>query len=292
MWRVTADTYFWSMSLGLADPMLWFFWIMIFLFGCCWGSFLNVCIWRLPRGESVCNVPSHCPKCNHEIRWYDNLPLLSYALLRGRCRYCREPITPRYVVVEFLTGLLFLGAFLKVEFSGQPPSVLPLYFLTIMLAVATAFIDARHRIIPDALTLPALGLGAALSIAFPSSWGAETSYGAAALHTLLAGGITGGGLWLFARLGRLWFRREALGLGDVKFMAATAVLLGLPGAFFTLLAGSLLGTIAGLVLALRRKRKLRRIAIPFGPFLALAAVLWLFLGELLLDWYLTLIHLK
>lgn len=287
MLRMTLDTYYWSMSLGLADPVLWFFWVMIFLFGSCWGSFLNVCIWRIPRGESVRNVPSHCPKCNAFIRWYDNIPLWSWTVLRGRCRACGEPISPRYVLVELATGLLFLGLFLKVQFSGQPPAVLPLYYVMTMLCVTTVFIDAKFRIIPDATTYPAILIGAVLVCAFPEVWGPSVHYWRAAAYTAISAAVAGLVLWFFAALGRWLFKTEALGWGDVKFMIAAAVLLGLPGAFFTLLAGSFSGLVYGVGLTLWRWRSLRKAAIPFGPFLAAGAVLWMFAGDFLLQWYLT-----
>ncbi len=280
MLRLNDGIYPWSFSLGMEDPMLWFFWIMVFAFGCCWGSFLNVCIWRMPRGESVSDAPSHCPKCDMLIRWFDNIPLLSFTLLRGRCRRCKEPISPRYVIVEAFTGLFFLGLFLKATLTGQPPAVLPMYFIMAMLAITTFFIDGRFRIIPDATTYPAILAGVLISAAFPAVWGAGVTYGAAIVMALFWPLLTGGILLSLTLLGRRLLGREAFGLGDVKFMIAACALLGPAGAFFTLFSASLLALLWGAVIARRKKRKWRRIALPFGPFLSIGATVSMFCGEL------------
>lgn len=265
---------------------LWGFWVlMVFFFGCCWGSFLNVCIWRMPRGESVVDAPSHCIACGTHIRWYDNIPIVSFLALRGRCRSCRSRISPRYLLVELLLGILFLAAFAKVIVAGQPPAVLASYFPMLMLLVATAFIDCRHRIIPDQLTYPAMLLGVGFAFGLPSGWGVSNHW-QAGLYSLAALAATGLFLGLFALLGRRLAGRDVLGWGDVKYMMGAAALLGLPAAFFILLIGSVLGSCCGVVMAVKRRRRIRGFAFAFGPFLALASLLWIFCGEKLLRLYL------
>lgn len=280
--------YYWIRIDNYDSYGIWGFWIVaIFLFGCCWGSFLNVCIWRMPRGESVIDAPSHCPKCNYRIRWFDNIPLFSYLALRGRCRGCRSPISPRYWLVELLTGALFVAAFLKVVFTGQPAATVASYFPMIMLGVATFFIDCRHRIIPDQTTYPAMLLGVIAATAFPAAWGVK-SFWLAGLYALLSAAVCGGLLGAFALIGRRIAGRDVLGWGDIKYMMAAGALLGLPGAVFTLFVGSMLGSVYGVAAALRRKRRLRGFAFAFGPFLAIASMIWIFCGEKLLRLYLQL----
>ena len=154
---LTEGSFPWWTRLGLEYPeLLTIALVAVFAVGSCFGSFLNVCIWRLPLGESIVSVPSHCTKCGYEIRWYDNIPIISYLVLRGRCRNCREPYSPRYLIVEALTGLLFVAVFLKVGLSAQPPATLALYWVMVLLCVTTSWIDVEHRLIPDATTYPAL----------------------------------------------------------------------------------------------------------------------------------------
>jgi len=280
-----SDYYWWTRA-GFDDiGVVGFFLVSSFLFGIFLGSFLNVCIWRLPLGESVATAPSHCPKCGTPIRWFDNIPIVSWLVLRGRCRSCREPISPRYVIVETLTGVLFALLLLKVGAEQQPPFTAPLYFTMAMLCVTTAWIDFEHRLIPDATTYPAIVLGLAFSAAFPSAWGVK-SHLVSGLLALGSGAAAGGALALFALAGRAIAKREVIGWGDVKFVTAAGVLLGLPGALFAMLAGSLLGTLYGVGCAVRSRRPLARTSIPLGPFLAAGCLAWMFAGEKILRWYL------
>lgn len=288
--RLTEHTSDWWMRSGMEYPfLLGYFLFAAFLLGSCLGSFLNVCIWRMPLGESIADAPSHCTSCGHDIRWFDNLPIVSYLVLCGRCRYCHTHYSCRYLIVEALTGALFALAFLKTGLSEQPLPTILVYFGMIMLVITTCWIDVEHRLIPDATTYPALILGVAAAFAFPAIWGSSNRFAAGATAIACAGG-TALFLGLFALLGRKIARHDVLGWGDVKFMAATAALLGLPGAIFTLLAGSLVGSGYGIGLALVRKKPLSRVAIPFGPFLAGAALLWIYAGEKLLRMYLSLMN--
>ena len=282
---LTEGSFPWWTRLGLEYPeLLTIALVAVFAVGSCFGSFLNVCIWRLPLGESIVSVPSH------EIRWYDNIPIISYLVLRGRCRNCHEPYSPRYLIVEALTGLLFVAVFLKVGLSAQPPATLALYWVMVLLCVTTSWIDVEHRLIPDATTYPALLFGLAVGTAFPSVQGCDT-YPAALLRAVLGAAVPGVLLALFAVAGRLAAKREVLGWGDGKVAAAAGALLGAAGALFSVAAGALAGTVYGIVLALSRKRSMKHLTIPFGPFLAGGALVWIFFGEKLLRGYLSLLRL-
>lgn len=276
----------WYWRTGMDYPVVAaYFLFSVFALGACLGSFLNVCIWRLPLGESVVDAPSHCTTCGYDIRWYDNLPIISYIVLRGRCRNCHTHYSCRYLVVEALTGLLFVAYYVKTGLMQLPLAMTVSGFVMILLAITSSWIDVKHRIIPDAVNYPAMVLALITAGAFPEVWGTQS-------HLLALGGCLVSGvfwgvvLYFLAWLGRMIFRCDALGLGDVKFMIACAMLLGAPGAFFVLLLGSLLGTLYGVVFAVFCRKSLKHATIAFGPFLAAAAVVWLFAGEFLLQIYL------
>ncbi|MDR0932105.1 MAG: prepilin peptidase [Victivallales bacterium] len=278
--------YIWWSRAGFGDDyVLCFFVVSSFLLGSCLGSFLNVCIWRMPLNQSIVTAPSHCPKCDTPIRWFDNIPILSFLLLHGRCRYCKATISKRYIFVEGLTGILFALLLVKIGVVQQPPLTLLAYYTMTMLCISTIWIDFEHRLIPDVTTYPAMIFGLAISAAFPSIWGVDnhlTSFGMA----LISGVISGGVLSLFAIIGQSIVRKEVLGWGDVKYMAAVGILLGIPGAVFTLLFGSFSGSIYGICGALYSGKKLAKVAIPLGPFLAFGSFIWMFAGEKILRWYL------
>ncbi len=272
----------WYWRAGLEYPLCAAFAAFaVFAFGSCLGSFLNVCIWRIPRGESVVNAPSHCTSCGAEIRWFDNLPVISYLVLRGRCRHCHQAYSPRYLIVETLTGLLFVAAFFKAGLAVQPPGVIASYWTMILLAIASAWIDAEHRIIPDLLTWPGMLLGLLFAALFPEVWGEPDALRAVAV-SLVSGVGPALALWLFSLVGSRLAGREVLGLGDVKFVAAAGMLLGLTGVLVTLFIGSFTGAVVGGVLALREKRRLSGASIAFGPFLAAGALIWIFFASQLL----------
>lgn len=245
------------------------------VFGCCIGSFLNVCIWRMPRNESVVFAPSHCPKCGMNIRFYDNIPILSYILLGGKCRKCRRPISPRYWLVELLTGVLAFSLYaLAVPAGGLPPATAVVWIAALPLTVAGGFIDAEHGIIPDRLTVPTGIAGVALAAAFPVNWGFDAGHRpeaavTAAVWMLACWAV----LSLFAFAGKKIFKREALGGGDVKYVAALAALCGV-GAVFALAVGSLAGGVYGCVSALVRKDKLSASTVRFAPWLGVGFLAW------------------
>lgn len=261
------------LDIFLNNPQAYWFWAaVVFVVGCCMGSFLNVCIWRMPLGESVITAPSHCPKCNHKIIWYENIPLISFLCLGARCSECKQPITWRYFIVELLTGVLFVFAYGAITYKGMLFAYMVPFGALIMLAVAAAFIDVEHRIIPDGLNFSAMVVGVVF-------WGAEWFVGALKWQGLVIILVYGFAAWGFfyvlSWLGKLVFKQDALGLGDVKFLAATAFLLGpdmIIEYFFGLLIASLTGFVAGVIYSLVRKKSLRDCSIPFGPFLAFGMV--------------------
>ena len=252
-----------------------------FAYGACLGSFINVCIWRMPRGESVISAPSHCTKCGSRIKWYDNLPVISFLVLRGRCRVCRESYSPRYFIVEVLAGLCFVAVFFKAGLTQLEPGFVYFHCVLVLLAIGAAWIDAEHRIIPDKLNYSAMVLALAGALAMPEVWGTPVRY-KAALLCLASGLLPGAALGIFAVVGKAICGSEVLGRGDVKFTIAVGMLCGLPGVVFALTVGSLAGTLYGVGRCLVRKEPLSRASVAFGPFLAAGAAVWIFAGDALL----------
>ena len=243
-----------------------------FLFGLILGSFLNVCIYRIPRRQSIVYPPSNCPECGRQIRFYDNIPVLSYVILLGKCRACAEPIPIRYPLVELVTGLL--SAALLMKFGPTPQYPLFLLFCAALLVVS--FIDLEHQIIPDVISLPGILLGFALS--------ALGFTGVGWLDSLI--GIVGGGgvLFLVAILFERITRKEGMGGGDVKLLAMMGAWMGWRALPFIILISSFTGTVIGGGSLLVSGRSYRT-KIPFGPFLSLAALIYLFFGTEFVSWY-------
>ena len=236
------------------------------------GSFLNVLIHRLPRKENFVTGRSHCPKCNELIRWYDNIPLLSFLILRARCRRCKAPISWRYPSVEFITALFFLLAFRLYGLSFH--TMVAAIFFSMLLVVT--FIDFEYYIIPDKITYPGMVLGLALSFVNPLVTPLD------ALIGLLAGGVS---LYLLAVVGDFIFKKESLGGGDIKLAAMLGAFLGWKSIIFIFFGAAVLGLIYAVIqMIISRKLGAGRM-IPFGPFLSLAALLALFFGEMLIDFY-------
>ena len=254
--------------------------VFVFLAGLCIGSFLNVCIWRIPRDESIVWPGSHCPACNHAIAPWDNLPLLSWVFLGGKCRHCRAPISPRYFVVELLTGTLFAGLWLVHGWTLQTPVYL---FFTAALILGT-FVDFDHLILPDRVTIGGMVAGPILSFAFPALQG-QTERLPALVQSLIGLAVGYGLLWLVATIGRAILKREAMGMGDVKLLGAIGACLGWPAVLFTIFVSSFSGTLLGFALIALGKKELQS-KIPYGPHIALAAVLWMFCGPACIDLYL------
>ena len=248
--------------------MVWF----ALMFGLCVGSFLNVCIYRLPLSRSVVTPRSACPNCGSLIRARDNIPCLSWLLLRGRCRDCGDPISVRYPMVELLSGAFAAMAALRFGLGWQ---ALVVYLLVAALLVVT-FIDLDHRIIPDVITLPGIPAGLAASFGLTALTPLESLIG------IRAGG---GSLFLVAWGYEVLTKRPGMGGGDIKLLAMIGAFIGWKGVLFTIFVASFTGTLAGVALMLRRGADMK-LAVPFGPFLAVGAAAYLFLGPETIAWYL------
>lgn len=342
------------------------FWSLVFFaLGCIVGSFLNVCIHRLPRNMSIVSPKSHCPHCKYSIPWYLNVPLVTWLALRGRCKNCGAPISSRYFIVEFLTGIVFLSCWLA--FGGESPVLALVYAIFLAGLIAATFIDFEHFIIPDEITLGGVVAGFAASFLAPSLHDTKTL--ADGLLQSILGIVAGAGLvYAILRLGKFLFGRqriklpaetkivfsethlhlskkeipyeelfyrktdvitlhartvelvdrgykdvlvrlssqsleiggekidpetvpymeamsaeivlprEAMGLGDVKFMAAIGAFIGWPGVIFSLMVSSFIGAVVGIGLILLHKREWSS-RMPYGPYIALAAAIWVFCGK-------------
>jgi leader peptidase (prepilin peptidase)/N-methyltransferase len=255
------------------------------------GSFLNVVIHRVPREESIAFPASRCPSCGTAIRPYDNIPVVSWAVLRGHCRSCRAPISARYPAIELLTAVLFALTF--VLHSGWTLS-LPFDLAFVSAIIALIFIDAEHMILPNAITYPGIAFALVARAVVPNLYGVAflggahgatpawlLSLGGAALGALVGGGF----LWL---VGWLWERLrgvEAMGLGDVKMMFMVGAFLGWPLTLLTIFVGVLTGSVAGVAAMLRRGERDMQMLLPFGIFLGLGSLVSLLYGTQIIDWY-------
>ncbi|HNU74665.1 MAG TPA: prepilin peptidase [Deltaproteobacteria bacterium] len=236
------------------------------------GSFLNVCIHRIPREESIVFPSSRCPKCREKIRPWDNIPVLSYLFLRGRCRHCKEKISPRYPLVETLSALIALAMLYR---FGLTAAFFIYYAWACVLLVIT-FIDIDYQIIPDSLSIGGIVVGLALV------WWLPVSYPEA-----LIGLGVGAGLLIVVIYGYYFLTgKQGMGGGDVKLLGMIGVFTGWEGVLFTIFMGSLLGSLVGIPWALLQKKNMQA-AIPFGPFLALGAFINVLFGDMLIDWYFT-----
>jgi leader peptidase (prepilin peptidase)/N-methyltransferase len=245
--------------------------MIVFLLGLVIGSFSNVCIYRLPRNESLVRPGSHCPQCSKPIPFYDNIPIISYLLLKGKCRYCGQSIPPQYPIVELATGLFYLALYL---FYGLQPIAI-VYMLLCTLLIIISFIDLRERIIPDVLSVPFIIIGFAFSFFLRNINPLDSLLG------ILAGG---GSLLLIAIVGSKLFKKEAMGGGDIKLAAMLGAFLGWQLTLLSLFLGFFLGSVIGVLIIVTSKNK--NDVIPFGPFIALGAMISMFWGQAILHWYL------
>jgi leader peptidase (prepilin peptidase)/N-methyltransferase len=365
MLKATFDPQYW-------DAVPFHFWsFMFFVFGCIVGSFLNVCIHRLPLGQSVVSPPSHCPHCKYSIPWFLNIPLITWLYLGGKCRNCGASISIRYFLVELLTGITFLGCWLT--FGNRSVILALIYAFFLAGLIVATFIDFEHFIIPDEITIGGMIAGFVCSLVFPAFHGKSTRMGG--MTESLLGLICGAGIIYFIlRMGKLLFGRqklnlpadtkiifgetairlpdrdilyedlfyrasdviavqartvelidrcykdvlvrltpsrlsigdekldpekvphmeavsgeivlprEAMGLGDVKFMGAIGAFLGWQAVIFSLVVSSFIGAVVGIGLVIAGRRALSS-RLPYGPYIAVAATLWIFAGRDLLAWY-------
>src|SRR5680860_1649963 len=246
--------------------------ILIFMLGLIVGSFSNVCIYRIPKNESIVYPASHCPKCSSKIKPYDNIPLLSYILLKGRCRNCKSKISIRYPIVELVTGLIYLIIYLIYGLSVQTL----IYILLSSALIIIAFIDLDEEIVPDVISVPGIVIGFIISFFVP-----YISFINSALGIVVGGGI----ILIIGLAGSVIFKKEAMGGGDVKLAAMIGAFLGWRYIIISLFLGFFLGALAGIILILSKIKK-REDVIPFGPFIVLGSFITLFWGEKIISWYL------
>ena len=284
-----------SPTVPVLTPDLWLFGaVFAAVFGAMVGSFLNVCIYRIPLDQSVVRPRSHCMSCGKLIPWYHNLPVASYFILRGKCAYCKAPFGFRYAAVELLTAFLFVAVWCMSPPAGTAapfglrtllsPAEAPVWCLFLAGLIIATFVDFDHFIIPDSVSIGGMIAGLALCALVPTIHGEELWWRGALFSAfgLLAGfvplyALRSGGTWIYRRTGRIAKDEYAMGFGDIKFIGAIGAFTGAGGAFFTILGGSFFGTLVALpFLLLRKKALLDRI--PFGPYLSLAAAVWLFWG--------------
>jgi leader peptidase (prepilin peptidase) / N-methyltransferase len=244
--------------------------LTIFIFGLIIGSFCNVVIYRLPQGKSIITPGSCCRSCTAPIHPWDNIPVLSYLLLRGRCRACKERISPRYLFVELTSGVLYV--LLWRRFGLTTPFAVYALFTSSLLIIA--LIDLDRKIIPNIITLPGIAVGLGLSV-----WALPITP-----LTSLFGLLVGGALFYLIAV----VSKGGMGGGDIKLIAMIGAFLGWPGALFTIFSGALLGSLVGMMLMLLGKKG-RKDKVPFGPFLSCGAILFMLSGDDLIQWYLNLL---
>ncbi len=258
--------------MGQEGWVAWLGPVAALLIGCCLGSFYNVVIYRWPKGMSLVSPPSRCPSCGTPIRWVDNIPVVSFVLLRGRCRHCRQTISWRYPLVELLTGLMAAALY---RTFGLSPSLFVFFAFGSLLLLIT-FIDLDTYLIPDVLSVGGLVLGLAAAALFSHVHWADALGGA-----LLGGALFFAVAWGYQRLRR----QDGLGGGDIKLLAMIGAFIGWKGVLFTVFFSSVIGAAVGVAVMVRSRQGFAA-RIPFGPFLSLGAITYVFWGEKLTAWYL------
>lgn len=270
--------------------------VFSFALGAVVASFLNVVIWRVPRGESIVSPPSHCPKCSSPIRWWQNIPVLSYLFLGGRCACCKARISVRYALVETLGGILFLAVYLhlgKDGFDFENIFRMSVWWIWISLMIAGSFIDFDHKLLPDFTTVGGMILGLMHSVltaltgeAFPPDFTRLETY----FPILVSfGGLVFGFalLYLIRFLGSKAFGREAMGMGDVFLMGAVGAMFGPVAVLLTMILSSLFGSVVGvLMMTLAKARPGGNCEIPYGPYICMGCLVWMFWGADIVGWYL------
>ena len=274
-----------------------FAYILVFGFGAIVGSFLNVVIHRVPNEESIIFPNSACPNCKNSIKPYDNIPLLSWLFLGGKCRHCKSAISPRYPAVELLTAVLFALVLRQIGFD----LFLPVALIFVASMVALIFIDAENMILPNVITYPLLVFALLVRLVFPvyisASYFSDLQISplnqlenfpvwlVSLIGAVLGALVGGGSLWL---VGEIWKRLrgvDAMGLGDVKMMFAVGALLGWRLTLLTIFIGAFTGAVAGILVISRQKEKDLQAQIPFGIFLGIGSILALLFGEQMIAWY-------
>ncbi len=247
-----------------------FGWIVAAVFGLIFGSFANVLVARLPSGKSLVKPGSQCPQCKKPVRCFDNIPIVSYLLLRGRCRSCRKKISVRYPIIEFLTALLFVAC---VSRFGLTYAVVAHGWSLMVICIAITFIDLEHRIIPDLLSLTGVVLGILTSWMIPEL---------GMIQSILGAGFGFSFFYLLAWIYQARTGHTGLGGGDIKFLAMVGAFLGPAGVITTVLVSSIVGSVIGVAWGIAsKKKKIMKVAVPYGPFLVIGALCYYFWGEIL-----------
>lgn len=273
--------------------------IFTFALGAIIGSFLNVVIHRVPAEESIVFPNSACPKCKKKIQGYDNIPILSWLILGGRCRNCNSPISFRYPAVEILTGLVFLLFFWRFDLTP----ILPVYLVFAAAIIALIFIDAEHMILPNVITYPGIVFAFLVRLIFPMTVGAYyftdlnyypllqmrylPEWGLSLIGALLGALAGGGSLWLIGKLWKLLRGVEGMGMGDVKLMLGVGALLGWRLTFLTLFLAAATGAVGGILFILAKREKDMQTQIPFGIFLGIGSLIAVLFGDPLIHWYMS-----
>ncbi len=245
----------------------WYLYLLAGIFGALVGSFLNVCIYRLPENESVVSPGSHCPECDTPIGWRDNIPIVSYLLLRGRCRNCGTSISAQYPLIELVTALIWIAS--AARYGADWQALAAAIFFTLLLGIALT--DARTYIIPDEFTLGGLVIGLALAFA-PG--------GLSFLESVIGAVVGFGFLFLAGAIGEWWMKKPAMGGGDIKMMAMVGAFLGPIGSLLTIFLGAVVGTVIFLPISLKTQK-----LVPFGIFLAIGAAVTEAFGDVIVAWY-------
>jgi len=263
-----------------------YFAFVTLIIGLCFGSFLNVCIYRIPAEISLSHPPSTCPKCNTRIKWYDNVPVFGWLALGGKCRACKQPISAGYPVVELMTGLFFLILYLLYpvySYSGLDWRA-PVYMLAVFGLLLATFVDLAEMWIPDRVSIGGMIVFPILSLLVPELHGVE-GWLAGLKASAIGLGVGFGSFWLIGVLGKMAFKKDAMGFGDVKLMGGLGALLGWQAVLFITFFSALAGTVIGVALIAMNKKDLSS-QIPYGPYLALAAFAWILGGYRLWEAYL------
>ncbi|MBW1614966.1 MAG: prepilin peptidase [Deltaproteobacteria bacterium] len=259
--------------------------ILFFIFGGCIGSFLNVCIYRIPQNRSIFTPRSFCQRCKSPIKFYHNVPIISYIIIKGRCPFCKEKISYIYITVELLSAVFALLYFLKFGFSA----VFAFFFILTSLLIIISFIDVKRGIIPNFITVPFTTIGFAFSFVFKKIKPFDSFLG------IIAGAAL---LMLIAWIYKAVTKKDGMGGGDIKLLAMIGAFIGFKGVLFTVTISSLLGSIAGALCFIFMKKKdfkyhgrflsTNKILLPFAPFLSAGAILYIFFGQALISWYMNL----
>jgi len=281
------------MTIGAVSHIMIASSLLALLWGACIGSFLNVCIYRIPNDLSIVSPRSFCPNCKKQIPWYYNIPLLSYIILGGKCAYCGKYISFRYFLIETLTAVLFLLVWLKYELVPGPRQLMltpinnillvPIYWLAVFGLILGTFVDFDHLIIPDRVSLGGIVIGLILSVLVPSMHG-QTSALSGFTRSLIGACAGWGILWTVGAIGKKAFKKEAMGFGDVKLLGAIGAFFGWQSVLFNIVVSSFAGSVVGITFVALGKKEMQS-RIPYGPYIALAAVIWILWGQGIVDGY-------